>query len=123
MELSGRSQGKCLELQLGSRLVRIYLLILDDLGPHRLSAQQPLDLYELVIARHRSASFAITSNRAVEEWRGGEAEIRVEAPLIEGWLPLHEVGIGVPRRHDRARPAGCERGAGRAKGERSTHSS
>ena len=92
MELSGRPQGKRLELQLGSKLVRIYLLILDDLGPHRLSAQQPLDLYELVIARHRSASFAITSNRAVEEWRGGEAEIRVEVPLIGGWLPLNKHG-------------------------------
>ena len=92
MELSGRPQGKRLELQLGSKLVRIYLLILDDLGPHRLSAQQPLDLYELVIARHRSASFAITSNRAGEEWRGGEAEIRVEVPLIGGWLPLNKHG-------------------------------
>ena len=72
--------------------MRIYLLILGDLGPHRLSAQQPLDLYELVIARHRSASFAITSNHAGEEWLGGEAEIRVEVPLIEGWLPLYEHG-------------------------------
>ena len=27
-----------------------------------------MDLYELVIARHRASSFVITSNRAVEEW-------------------------------------------------------
>ena len=46
------------------------LLILDDLGLHRLSAQQSIDLYELVIGRHRSSSFVITSNRAVEEWLG-----------------------------------------------------
>ena len=44
------------------------LLILDDLGLQRLSQQQSLDLYELVIARHRASSFTITSNRAVEEW-------------------------------------------------------
>ncbi len=44
------------------------LLILDDLGLRRFTDQQSLDLYELVIARHRSSSFAITSNRAVEEW-------------------------------------------------------
>ena len=46
------------------------LLILDDLGLHRLSAQQSIDLYELVIARHRSSSFVVTSNRAVDEWLG-----------------------------------------------------
>ena len=46
------------------------LLILDDLGLRRFTDQQSLDLYELVIARHRTASFAITSNRSVEEWLG-----------------------------------------------------
>jgi len=46
------------------------LLILNDLGLHRLYHQQSIDLYELVIARHRSASFVITSNRDVEEWLG-----------------------------------------------------
>ncbi len=44
------------------------LLILDDLGLHRLTAQQSTDLYELIISRHRVSSFVITSNRAVEEW-------------------------------------------------------
>ena len=33
-------------------------------------AQQSIDLYELTIGRHRSSSFVITSNRAVEEWLG-----------------------------------------------------
>ena len=27
-----------------------------------------LDMYELIIGRHRVSSFVITSNRAVEEW-------------------------------------------------------
>ena len=44
------------------------LLILDDLGLHRLTAQQSADLYELIISRHRVSSFVITSNRAAEEW-------------------------------------------------------
>ena len=44
------------------------LLILDDLGLRRLTAQQSADLYELIINRHRASSFIITSNRAVEEW-------------------------------------------------------
>ena len=46
------------------------LLILDDLGLHRMTQHQSIDLYELVIARHRTASFVITSNRAVDEWLG-----------------------------------------------------
>ena len=44
------------------------LLILDDLGLHKFTAQQSADLYELIIGRHRASSFVITSNRAVEEW-------------------------------------------------------
>ena len=44
------------------------LLILDDLGLHRLTPQQSADLYELIISRHRVPSFVITSNRAVDEW-------------------------------------------------------
>ncbi len=44
------------------------LLILDDLGLHKLTAQQSADLYELIIGRHRVSRFVITSNRAVEEW-------------------------------------------------------
>ena len=46
------------------------LLILDDLGLHRLTAQQSADLYELILNRHRTSSFVITSNHAVEEWLG-----------------------------------------------------
>ena len=44
------------------------LPILDDLGLHRLTAQQSAGLYELILNRHRASSFVITSNRAVDEW-------------------------------------------------------
>ena len=46
------------------------LLILDDLGLHRFTAQQSADLYELILNRHRAPSFVMTGNRAVDEWRG-----------------------------------------------------
>ena len=46
------------------------LLILDDLGLHRFTAQQSADLHELILHRHRASSFLITSNRAVDEWLG-----------------------------------------------------
>src|SRR3954470_21321597 len=41
------------------------LIILDDFGLRRLTAQQSNDLYELIVERHRRASFCITSNRSV----------------------------------------------------------
>ena len=44
------------------------LLILDDLGLHRLTVHQSADLYELILNRRRGSSFVITSNRAVDEW-------------------------------------------------------
>ena len=46
------------------------LLIVDDFGLRRLTAQQSQDLYELIIERHRRSSFAFTSNRGVDEWLG-----------------------------------------------------
>jgi DNA replication protein DnaC len=46
------------------------LLVLDDFGLQRLTSQQSTDLYELIIARHRKASFVMTSNRAIDEWLG-----------------------------------------------------
>ena len=46
------------------------LLIMDDFGLQKLTAQQSTDLYELIIARHRQSSFAFTSNRSAEEWLG-----------------------------------------------------
>ena len=65
------------------------LLILDDLGLHRFTAQQSADLYELILNRHRASSFVITSNRAVDEWLGlFEDPILVTAPGPPGQRQL-----------------------------------
>ena len=50
------------------RLLAPDLLVLDDFGLRRLSAEQSSDLYEVVLERHRRASTIVTSNRAIEEW-------------------------------------------------------
>jgi DNA replication protein DnaC len=44
------------------------LLLLDDFGLRKLTAQQSSDLYDVLVERDRRASTVITSNRAVEEW-------------------------------------------------------
>jgi DNA replication protein DnaC len=44
------------------RFIAPELLVIDDFGLQRLTAQQSQDLYELVIQRHRRSSFIVTSN-------------------------------------------------------------
>jgi DNA replication protein DnaC len=44
------------------------LLVIDDFGLKRLTAQQSSDLYEIIIERHKRTSTIITSNRAIDEW-------------------------------------------------------
>jgi DNA replication protein DnaC len=54
------------------RVIRSFLtpalLVIDDFGLKRLTAQQSSDLYEIIIERHKRASTIITSNRAIDEW-------------------------------------------------------
>ena len=50
------------------RLLAPDLLILDDFGLRRLTAEQSNDLYEVILERHRRASTIVTSNRAIDEW-------------------------------------------------------
>ena len=44
------------------------LLIVDDFGLRRLTAEQSRDLYEIILERHRRNSTIFTSNRALDEW-------------------------------------------------------
>ena len=50
------------------RLIRVDLLLVDDLALQPLNAVETTDLYELVVERHRRASTLITSNREPAEW-------------------------------------------------------
>lgn len=48
--------------------IAIDLLIIDDFGLRKLSGDASVDLYEVLIARHKRASTIVTSNRTVDEW-------------------------------------------------------
>jgi DNA replication protein DnaC len=50
------------------RLLAPDLLIVDDFGLRRLSAEQSSDLYEVILERHRRSSTIFTSNRTIDEW-------------------------------------------------------
>ena len=41
---------------------------MDDLGLRAMDATETNDLYEVVTARHRTASMIVTSNREPQEW-------------------------------------------------------
>jgi DNA replication protein DnaC len=44
------------------------LLVIDDFGLRKLTAQQSSDFYDVLVERHRRSATIITSNRDVEEW-------------------------------------------------------
>lgn len=50
------------------RFIAQDLLIIDDFGLRELDRMGSVDLYEILIERHKRSSTIITSNRAVEEW-------------------------------------------------------
>jgi DNA replication protein DnaC len=50
------------------KLIRVDLLILDDLCLQALDATDTADLYELIVERHRQAATVVTSNREPVEW-------------------------------------------------------
>lgn len=50
------------------RLLHLDLLIIDDFGLRPLTEPETADLFELVTARHQTASMVMTSNREPSEW-------------------------------------------------------
>lgn len=50
------------------KLIRLDVLIVDDLALKSMDAVETHDFYELVVERHRSSSTVITSNRGPDEW-------------------------------------------------------
>lgn len=50
------------------RLTRYDVLIIDDFALRRLTEEETMDMYEIVVARHQAGSMIVTSNRAPEEW-------------------------------------------------------
>ncbi len=54
--------------QLLAELVRINVLILDELGMKKLPASAGEDLLEIVMKRHEQGSMIITTNRPMEDW-------------------------------------------------------
>ncbi len=52
------------------KLLRVDLLIIDDLALQNLDPLDTADIYELIVERHRTAATVVTSNRTPVEWLG-----------------------------------------------------
>lgn len=63
---SGRGDGSYKKRM--AQIVKIPLLILDDLGLQVLSSTQQDDFYEIIYQRYEKQSMIITSNRDIDEW-------------------------------------------------------
>jgi DNA replication protein DnaC len=50
------------------KLLRVDLLIIDDLALQSLDQTETQDFYEIVVERHRVSSTIVTSNREPKEW-------------------------------------------------------
>lgn len=55
------------------RVSKVPLLIVDDLGMHKLPATAAEDLPEIIIGRYERSSTMLTSNRSVEDWASSSA--------------------------------------------------
>jgi DNA replication protein DnaC len=52
------------------KLIRVDVLILDDLCLQQMDATDTADVYELIVERHRRSATVVTSNREPVEWLG-----------------------------------------------------
>jgi hypothetical protein len=76
-----------------ARVHRVDLLLIDDLGLHRLKATETGDFYELIVERHRLASTIITSNRIQDDPTTFRIAIRLEADSLVLTATLDAHGI------------------------------
>ena len=65
------------------RLVNVDLLIVDDFALRAMDEMETADTYELVTARHQTASMILTSNRDPSEWLGILADPLLAQALVD----------------------------------------
>lgn len=65
------------------RLVNVDLLIVDDFALRAMDEMETVDTYELVTARHQTASMILTSNRDPSEWLGILADPLLAQALVD----------------------------------------
>lgn len=65
------------------RLLTVDLLVIDDFGLRALTADETADFFEIVTARHQTASIILTSNRDPSEWLSMLADPLLAQALVD----------------------------------------
>lgn len=87
-------------------LIRLDVLIVDDLALKQMDPVETHDLYDLVVERHRTASTIVTSNRAPDEWIGVMADPLLAQSAIDRFQSAaHELVVEGESFRRRQRPA------------------
>ena len=91
------------------RLATVELLIIDDFALRALDAMETADMYELVTARHQTASIVLTSNREPSEWLAMLADPLLAQALVDRFTNnAYDLVIEGEsyRKHQKPRPSG-----------------
>jgi DNA replication protein DnaC len=76
------------------RLIRVDLLVVDDLGLDQLDSDASRDLYEIIVERHRRGSMVVTSNREPQEWLGTMTDpLRAQSAIDRLQNAAHELVV------------------------------
>lgn len=99
------------------RLIAVDLLVLDDFALQSYDHQEPADLYELVVERHRRSSTVVVSNREPKEWLAMMADPLLAQSAVDRLLnAAYELVLEGDsyRRHQKPQP-GRDEGTERAR--------
>jgi len=67
-------------------LIRVELLILEDLGMKKLSPSAAEDLLEVFVRRHEAGSILITTNRPTEDWGQFLGDVPAATAILDRFL-------------------------------------
>jgi len=73
------------------KLVRVDLLILEDLGMKRLGPTAAEDLLEVFVRRHEVASTIVTTNRPTEDWGKFLGDVPAATAILDRFLAHAEI--------------------------------
>lgn len=93
------------------RLIRVDLLIIDDLGLDQLDADASRDLYEIIVERHRRGSMIVTSNREPQEWLATMSDpLRAQSAIDRLQNAAHELVVEGESYRKRQKPRAASKG-------------
>ncbi|MFC1539884.1 IS21-like element helper ATPase IstB [Gemmatimonadota bacterium] len=77
--------------ELVKKLIKVDLLIIEDLGMKRLGPSAAEDLLEVFVRRHEAASTIVTTNRPTEDWGQFLGDVPAATAILDRFLAHAEI--------------------------------